>query len=178
MYALKGMITEQIGELKLLFANNVGYLVHCEECDFNIEHVFYVNKIENKFADEVDYFCFTSKEKFEEFNILIKKPGVGPKSAFKVLNLVDFDTYLQAKENGNYLLLGKTKVKENILRNIVKKEFVKNGDIKFLRKSLSDFGYQKDEIEEILEQIYDEKVSVEQLLVKGVRLLNEKRTSK
>lgn len=172
------MVVDQIGELKLLFANNIGYLVHCEECNFNNEHVFYVKRIENKFAEEVDYFCFVSKTKFETFNELIKKPGVGPKSAFRVLTSVTEETFRQAIETGNYLLLAKSNVKENILRKIVKKENMKNGDVKFLRKTLTDFGYDKADVDYILEQIYDINDSIETMLVKGVKKLNEKRTFK
>lgn len=178
MYVVIGKLVEQVDELKVLMVNNVGYLVNCsDECDSE-EKMFFVNRIENKFTDETEYFCFSQKEKFTEFNNLIAKSGVGPKSAFKVLSMFDLETFNEASNTGNYLLLVKSGVKENILRSMVKKEFAKNSDVKYLRKSLSDFGYDKEHVEEVIEQIYDQNQQLDKLLVKGVKLLNEKRTSK
>lgn len=178
MYVVIGKLIEQVEESKVLMVNNIGYLVNCsDECDMQ-EKMFFVSKIENKFTDEIDYFCFSEKDKFMEFNNLIQKSGVGPKSAFKVLAAHNLDTFNEAVSTGNYLLLSKSGVKENILRSMVKKEFSKNSDIKYLRKSLSDFGYDKEQIEEVLEQIYDQNMQLDKLLIKGVQLLNEKRTSR
>lgn len=178
MYAIKGRVVEQVCDLKLLFANNLGYLVNCEECEFEKDYIFYTKKIENKFTDEVDYFCFVSKQKFELFNELIKKAGVGPKSAFKVIESMPFNELTEAIESGNYLTLTKTGIRPQILRSIVKNGKLKNEDVKYLTKTLSNFGYEKEDIVSVIEQIYDANLGIELLLMKGVKMLNEIRNTR
>lgn len=134
--------------------------------------------------NSLDLYGFLSKEDCDFFELLITIPGIGPKSALSVLNIVSVRTLIAAvsKNDVSYLTkvsgIGKKTADKIILelRDKVSKDnsgFVlsEDGDVLEALKSL---GYSERDIREVLKQI-PESVSDTKFRVKeGLKLLGKK----
>ncbi len=170
-----GRIVEWDEECILFRCNNKGYKIVCD-CQNTVDEVklyYYIDN--NKFTDETKWYGFTDKQKYELFLKISALKGVGFFSAFLIVSKVPTSIIEEARKSGNYLLLNSSGVKENILRNVTKRENIKDYDLKYLVKTLVGFGYRKRDVNEVLEIIYSQNKDINVLVKDAIIRLNEMR---
>lgn len=163
---LKGSVVSNDLKSIILSVQGVGYKVHTtlEVIEKNknkgvVELWTYLAVRENA----LDLYGFEEKEEKDVFELLITLPGIGPKSALAVLNLVPHKTLLKAISSNEVDYLTKVsgigrKTAEKIISGLRDKvdqgdgasSFSKDGDVLEALKSL---GYGDRDIRDILKKI-------------------------
>ncbi|MDR3215563.1 MAG: Holliday junction branch migration protein RuvA [Bacilli bacterium] len=178
---LKGIIQDINIDNIIINVNNVGYQVFTPlpyDYKINYEIELYVYTYVKE--DQLLLFGFNTKEKKELFLKLISVNGVGPKTAITILTSIDTNELINAIELEQISILRKIpgigpKSAAQIILDLKGKfkitEFNNNQDYNDALEALKVLGYKDNELKKIEKVLLLEKLSTEQYIKKGLKLL-------
>ena len=194
---VKGTLEEKANDYIVLEAGGIGYKIFMssssiatmEECGNIVKvHTYYHVR-----EDNISLYGFKTKEELNLFELLISVSGIGSKSAISMLSNITPSSFALAvitddvkkltdlpgigKKTAQRIILelkDKLKAQENETKVDVK-EIIKNDDnIEEAIAALQILGYNKKEIEKVLEKIETKEMSTEDIIKNGLKYLSQK----
>lgn len=175
--------------------NNIGYMINSsistiEKLEINNEYK--INTILIVRENEMSLYGFYSIDELEMFELLIGVSSIGPKNAISILSSLDVDGIKRAIINNdiNYLTdakgIGKKTASRIILELLDKVKTLKinensdlktkdlnndNSDLEVAKEALINLGYQRNEVEIVLNEIKDLNLDLEMLVKESLKRL-------
>lgn len=198
MYAyINGILEYKMEGYVIIDVHGIGYKIFMSESGIeklgNIGNKVKVHTYLKVREDEMSLFGFNTVEELSMFELLISVSGVGPKIALGMIAAIEPSKFalavitndiktltkipgVGAKSAGRIILELKDKLKTESAVNINKEEEVvksieKDNKIEDTISALQVLGYNRKEIEKVLEKINISEFSVEELIKKGLQLL-------
>ena len=198
MYAyINGILEYKMEGYVIIDVHGIGYKIFMSESGIeklgNIGNKVKVHTYLKVREDEMSLFGFNTVEELSMFELLISVSGVGPKIALGMIAAIEQSKFalavitndiktltkipgVGAKSAGRIILELKDKLKTESAVNINKEEEVvksieKDNKIEDTISALQVLGYNRKEIEKVLEKINISEFSVEELIKKGLQLL-------
>ena len=194
---VKGTLEEKANDYIVLESGGIGYKIFMssssiatlEECGNIVKvHTYYHVR-----EDNISLYGFKTKEELNLFELLISVSGIGSKSAISMLSNITPSSFALAvitddvkkltdlpgigKKTAQRIILelkDKLKAQENETKVDVK-EIIKNDDnIEEAIAALQILGYNKKEIEKVLEKIETKEMSTEDIIKNGLKYLSQK----
>ena len=195
---LKGKLEAKSNEYIIIEVNGIGYKVFMSGSSINeLERgtdvkVFTYMKVRE---DDVSLFGFLNNEELVTFELLISVGGIGAKSAISILNNITPSKFALAVITNDVNSLKKlpgigAKTAQRIILELQDKlkseekltvegakeqielEINNSETVKEAIQALQILGYNKKEIDKVMEKIEDSNLSVEELIRKGLSLLS------
>ena len=165
--------------------NNIGYKIFSSmntiiNVEISKEAKIYTDMVVRE--DDISLYGFYSTHERDVYKLLTTVKGIGPKMAIGVLSGMDTSSIIGAIRNNDVMTLTKApgvgkKTAERIILELKDKtddiliEGVKvdNGPIKDAEEALVQLGYSNYEASEIVSSIYEDNMSVEELIKKALK---------
>lgn len=185
---IEGVILEVERKSVLIETNSIGYRIFTTQ-----EIIETIRNKKEKVAffthlavreNALDLFGFLSKDDCDFFELLITIPGIGPKSALAVLNVVSVKTLMSAVSTGDVSYLTKVsgigkKTADKIILEL-KGKIIEDGGVSTLSEegdvleALKSLGYGERDIRDTLKKIPDSFSGTGERIKEALRLLGKR----
>ncbi len=194
IYNLKGTVELKKESFIIIDVNGIGYKVFMPETSLqnielnkNIKVYTYMRVSE----DEINLYGFFTNEELAMFELLISVGGIGSKSALKILSNITPSKFalavvsndvgslkklpgIGAKTAQRIILELKDKMKteQAIDETVSQPNFAIEGNAKDALEALQVLGYQRKDVEEVLQKVDTKDLSVEDIIKLGLKNLS------
>lgn len=196
---VKGILENKSNDYVIVDVSGVGYKVYMSEVGMdklgNIGDTVKIHTYYRVREDDISLFGFNTAEELRMFELLISVSGVGAKTALVMLSCVTPSEFaiavisndiskltkipgIGAKSAQRIVLELKDKLKKDENMNKAEdakiKEVVKNdNNIQDAINALQVLGYNRKEIEKVIERLDIQNMSVEEVIKKGLSILSK-----
>jgi|SRR5690554_3310280 len=166
----------------ILDNNNIGYkIITPNPYLFILDEVIRVHVYLHIRDDNQELYGFKTLEEKEFFEKLLDVRGIGPKSACAILAPGDVTNVINAIENSDVKFLTKfPKVGQKTAQQIIldlkgklgkMEPLIVNKELDDATEALKSLGYKEKEIERVLKQISDKKLSTQEYITHALQLM-------
>lgn len=183
-----GRIEKKDLDSLVLFQNGIGYKIIASastirETEIGKTEKIYIDMVVRE--DDISLYGFINEKEREIYKLITTVRGIGPKVAIGILSGLNTDSLISAIRNEDINILttapgvGK-KTAERIILELKDKtdhinvdSYVKpNNIVKEAEEALLQLGYSSFEVIDVLESIYEEGMSIEELIRQGLKHMN------